>query len=124
GGRPGRGVSTFLAAVEAKGGGLGVDRGILGGGVGVRAAGGLEVLPASTVAAIRAAEEATAGYNDGLALTIAVAYGGHDEIIDAVRALLREAADEGKALSDAIETITPASIARHLYMAGLPDPDL
>src|SRR5262249_47951172 len=90
----------------------------------VKAAGRLEMLPASTVAAIRAAEEATASYNDGLALTIAVAYGGHDEIIDAVRGLLREAAGEGKALADTMWAVTPASIARHLYMAGLPDPDL
>jgi len=117
-------VSTILAAVEAKVAALARDPRIHQRRVRVKAAGRLEMLPASTVAAIRAAEEATAGYNDGLALTIAVAYGGHDEIIDAVRALLREAADEGKALSDAIETITPASIARHLYMAGLPDPDL
>jgi hypothetical protein len=66
----------------------------------------------------RAAEEATGRYDDGLVLTIAVAYGDHDEITDAVRALLREAAVEGKALADAIETVTPAAIARHLYMAG------
>jgi short-chain Z-isoprenyl diphosphate synthase len=117
-------VSGILAAVEAKVAALARDPRIHQRRVRVKAAGRLEMLPASTVAAIRAAEEATAGYNDGLALTIAVAYGGHDEIIDAVRALLREAADEGKALADAIEAVTPASIARHLYMAGLPDPDL
>ena len=58
-----------------------------------------------------------------MALTIAIAYGGHDEITDAVRALLRAAANEGKALAEAIEAVTPAAIARHLYMAGLPDPD-
>src|SRR5207342_1799827 len=90
----------------------------------VKAAGRLELLPAPTVAAIRAAEEATATYDDGLALTIAIAYGGHDEISDAVRTLLRAAANEGKALAEAIEAVTPAAIARHLYMAGLPDPDL
>ena len=38
--------------------------------------------------------------------------------------LLRAAANEGKALAEAIEAVTPAAIARHLYMAGLPDPDL
>jgi hypothetical protein len=51
-------------------------------------------------------------------------YGGHDEITDSVRTLLRAAANEGNALAEAIETVTPAAIARHLYMAGLPDPDL
>jgi hypothetical protein len=38
--------------------------------------------------------------------------------------LLRQAANEGKALVEAIEAVTPAAIARHLYMASLPDPDL
>ena len=33
--------------------------------------------------------------------------------------LLRAAANEGKALAEAIEAVTPAAIARHLYMAGL-----
>jgi len=114
----------ILAAIEAKVAALAGDPRIHQRRVRVKAAGRLEMLPASTVAAIRAAEEATAGYDDGLALTIAVAYGGHDEITDAVRALLREAADEGKPLADAIEAVTPAAIARHLYMAELPDPDL
>jgi short-chain Z-isoprenyl diphosphate synthase len=117
-------VSGILAAVEAKVAVLARDPRIHQQRVRVKAAGRLEMLPASTVAAIRAAEEATASYDDGLALTIAVAYGGHDEITDSVRALLREVANEGKALAEAIEAVTPAAIARHLYMAGLPDPDL
>jgi short-chain Z-isoprenyl diphosphate synthase len=57
-------------------------------------------------------------------LTIAVAYGGREEIIDAVRALLKTEALQGAALSEAIERITPEAIARHLYAADLPDPDL
>jgi short-chain Z-isoprenyl diphosphate synthase len=68
-------------------------------------------VPAPTVAAIRTAEEATATYDDGLALTIAIAYGGHDEITDAVRALLRAAANEGKALAEAIEASVTAAIS-------------
>ena len=117
-------VSGILAAVEAKLAALAQDPRIHQQRVRVKAAGRLELLPAPTVAAIRAAEEATATYDDGLALTIAIAYGGHDEITDAVRTLLRAAANEGKALAEAIEAVTPAAIARHLYMAGLPDPDL
>jgi short-chain Z-isoprenyl diphosphate synthase len=45
----------------------------------------LELLPASTIGAIRQVEIATAGY-DALTLTIAVGYGGREEICDAVRA--------------------------------------
>ena len=122
--RPAAEVSGILAAFEAKVSALAQDPRIHQQRVRVKAAGRLEMLPPSAVAVIRAAEEATASYRDGLTLTIAVAYGGHDEITDAVRALLREAAREGKALAETVETVTPAAIARHLYMAGLPDPDL
>ena len=117
-------VSGILAAIETKLAALAQDPRIHQQRVRVKAAGRFELLPAPTVAAIRAAEEATANYDDGLALTIAVAYGGHDEITDAVRTLLRAAANEGKTLAEATEAVTPPAIARHLYMAGLPDPDL
>lgn len=122
--RPASEVSNILAAVEAKLAALVQDPRIHRHRVRVRAAGRLDLLPESTTAAIRSAEAATAEYVDGLALTVAVAYGGHDEIVDAVRALLGEVAAENKTLGEAIEAITPAAINRHLYMAGLPDPDL
>ena len=56
----------------------------------MQAIGRLDVLPESTLAAIRTAEEATAGY-DAMLLSIAVAYGGREEIADAVREMLVEA---------------------------------
>jgi short-chain Z-isoprenyl diphosphate synthase len=90
----------------------------------VKAVGRIEMLPRSTVAVIRAAEEATASYLDGLTVTIAVGYGGHDEITDAVRGLLGKAMTQGKTLAETIEAITPTAIASHLYLAGVPDPDL
>ena len=49
----------------------------------VRAIGRLDILPESVVVAIRAAEVATAQY-DSTTLTIAAAYGGREEIVDAV----------------------------------------
>jgi short-chain Z-isoprenyl diphosphate synthase len=89
----------------------------------VRAIGRLALLPEPVLAAITAAEQATAGY-DGMELNIAVAYGGRQEIADAVRGLLRDLATKGATLSQAADGITPESIAEHLYTAGLPDPDL
>ena len=89
----------------------------------VQAIGKLELLPASLREAIRAASDATEDY-DGMTLTIAVAYGGRDEIVDAVRSLLAEQAERGLTVVDAIAEITRAAIARHLYTAGSPDPDL
>ena len=57
-------------------------------------------------------------------MTIAVAYGGRDEIVDAMRGLLAEQAERGLAIEDAIRDITRDAIERHLYTAGAPDPDL
>jgi short-chain Z-isoprenyl diphosphate synthase len=121
--RPTEQVSGILAAIEAKMRSLAEDPQIHRQRVRVQAIGKLKLLPASTLAAIGAASEATAGYN-GMILTIAVAYGGREEIADAVQALLYEEMRKGATLADAIERITPAAISRHLYMAGSPDPDL
>jgi short-chain Z-isoprenyl diphosphate synthase len=122
-GRPADQVSGILAAVESKVRALATDPQIHSRRVRVRAIGRLELLPPSTIAAIRAAETATAAY-DGMTLTIAVAYGGHEEIVDAVRALLRKEHYRGRDLEAAIEQVTPAAIGENLYLAALPNPDL
>jgi hypothetical protein len=56
--------------------------------------------------------------------TIAVAYGDRDEIVDAVRALLADQAERGLTVVDAAREVTRDAIARQLYLAGSPDPDL
>ena len=116
-------ISGILAAVESKIAALASDPLTHRQRIRVRAIGRLDILPASVVAAIRMAEAATAQY-DSLTLTIAVAYGGREEIADAVRSLLRDEAAQGIALPNIIERVTPEAIARHLYAADLPDPDL
>ena len=57
-------------------------------------------------------------------LTIAAAYGGREEIIDAMQSMLREQLAQKRSLKDAIEMITPEAVARCLYAPDLPDPDL
>jgi short-chain Z-isoprenyl diphosphate synthase len=89
----------------------------------VRASGRLDVLPASVLAAIGAATEATKSY-DAMCINIAVAYGGREEIIDAVRRLLVEKNKLGKTPAEIASELTPADIAGYLYTADLPDPDL
>src|SRR5262249_22606957 len=76
-----------------------------------------------TPAAVRAAEAATKDYTD-MHLTIAAAYGGREEIVDAVRALLRQQLAQNKTLKEVIELVTPEAIGRSLYAPHLPDPDL
>jgi short-chain Z-isoprenyl diphosphate synthase len=122
-GRPAAEVSGILAALEGKLLALVQDPQIHQRRVQVRTIGRLELLPESTVVAIRAARKATASHG-GMLLTIAVAYDGREEIVDATRALLIESARSGCSLAQAIETITTAAIGDHLYTAGDPDPDL
>lgn len=121
--RPPEQVSGIFAAVEAKLLSLIDDPQIHRQRVRVQTIGRLELLPDHTVAAIRAAREATAGY-DGMVLTIAIAYGGHEEIVDSVRALLNKEVERGSSLRAAIDLITPETIREHLYSAGVSDPDL
>jgi short-chain Z-isoprenyl diphosphate synthase len=59
-----------------------------------------------------------------MCINIAVAYGGREEIIDAMRKLLVEKDHQGKTLISVAHELTPADIARHLYSADLPEPDL
>jgi undecaprenyl diphosphate synthase len=54
--------------------------------------------------------------NDRLVLNVAFNYGGRDEIVQAVREIVRSGARP--------EDITEETIAQHLFTAGIPDPDL
>lgn len=116
-------VSAILAAVEAKVNMLATDPQVHQRQVRVRAVGKLDLLPDSTLNALRAAERATAGY-DTMVLSIALAYGGREEIADAIRALLKERSKQGDSLQEIIDGITQSEIGRYLYAADLPDPDL
>lgn len=89
----------------------------------VNAVGALDLLPTSTVAALKAAEERTADRH-GLTVNVAVGYGGRREIADAVRSLLQEHAASGGTLEELAEIIDVDHIAEHLYTKGQPDPDL
>ena len=121
--RPPAQISAILAAVESKLNALAGDARIHRQRVRIRAVGRVEILPESTRRAIEAADLATAGY-DGMILTIAVAYGGREEIADAVRAMLRERSNAGAMLADVVEEVTPKRIGQYLYTVDLPDPDL
>ncbi len=84
-------------------------------GVQLRHIGDLTPLSDDLKASIRHAVELTR-HNDRLIANIAFNYGGRDEIVRAVRAIVAEGV--------AAEAITDELIAAHLDTAGLPDPDL
>ena len=90
----------------------------------VHLAGDQAALPESTARALAHAVAATADCPTGAHLTLAVGYGGRQELVDAVRGLLHAHADSGRPVRALAEELTSDHIARHLYTAGSPDPDL
>lgn len=88
----------------------------------VRVIGQRERLPARVADAVEALEVSTADH-DGMLLTIALAYGGREEISDAVKDMLREARDEGRSIESLLPDISADALERHLYTTGVPDPD-
>ena len=83
------------------------------------AIGRLEELPAE----VRAKLDETirlSSRNTGMVLSLALAYGGRNEIVDAVRRLALEV-KEGKRSP---ESIDEGAISKYLYDPGAPDPDL
>jgi short-chain Z-isoprenyl diphosphate synthase len=121
--RPPEELSGLFAAIENKLGRLVHDPRLHHRRIRVRAVGRLDLIPPSTLAVIRATEEATRIY-DAMTLTIAVAYGGREEISDAVKAFLSQRLAKGQDLASVIDQVTPAAISEHLYSVELPDPDL
>ena len=116
-------VQGLLSVIEAKLDAVARDPHVHRRRVRVRAVGKLDLLTDSTLAAIRRAEQATAEY-EGPVLTFALAYGGRQEIADAVRGLIRDRAKQGASVEEIIESVSQEEIARYLYTADLPDPDL
>jgi len=82
-------------------------------GVRVRFLGRISSLPAEVQKKMRKAEEETAA-NKKYSLNLLLAYGGRNEILDAVNL----------ALSKRLRRVDEASFSSLLYTAGIPDPDL
>ena len=90
--------------------------------VAVRFVGSLDLLPQRL---LDAAKELEAACNTGSRhVTIALAYGGRQEIVDATRELVDGLAEEGVAGAAMSERITAESLSAFMYSADLPDPDL
>ncbi|MFD7906455.1 polyprenyl diphosphate synthase [Kitasatospora sp. NPDC059747] len=90
----------------------------------VHLAGLTDALPDSTARALKEAVEVTRTCTTGAHVTLAVGYGGRQEVVDAVRDLMYARAEGGASLTEVADALTVDDIAPHLYTAGQPDPDL
>ncbi len=88
-------------------------------GIRLRIIGERDKLPPDVARQLSDAEDLTAG-GARLNLTVALSYGGRQEIVSAARRLARAVA-EGRLQA---EEITEESFTEALFTAGLPDPDL
>ena len=98
---------------------ISVDPRIHGRGVRVQVVGRLDMLPQRVKKSIENAESVTSQYTD-FTFTVCLAYGGREEIVDAVKSV---AADHASGDLD-IDSINSSEITKRMYAAELPDPDL
>ena len=89
----------------------------------IQPVGALSTLPAALQEQLECSARRTAD-NPGPHLNIAVGYGGRQEIVDAVREVLADAAARGESLTGMAESLSVEHISDHLYTRGQPDPDL
>ncbi|MFD9431574.1 isoprenyl transferase [Streptomyces sp. NPDC060002] len=82
-----------------------------------------DILPSHVQTALKVAEESTS-HVDGILVNVAIGYGGRQEIADAVRSMIVDAADKGTSMEDLADSVSVDLIGRHLYTGAQPDPDL
>jgi short-chain Z-isoprenyl diphosphate synthase len=116
-------VEALFRLFETKTREIGRDREVHDNKIRVRYIGQIELLPESLQKEIREVEEATSGY-DQYVLNIAMAYGGREEIIEAVRRYLEARRDEGESVEEIVDGLESAAIEPYLYTSGQPEPDL
>ena len=92
----------------------------------VRTVGDLELLGEEPARRLRDAVESTESEatTGTFHVNVAVGYGGRQEIVDAVRALLGKELANGASGDQLIEAVTAEAISENLYTSGQPDPDL
>ncbi len=88
-------------------------------GIRIRAIGQIETLPRKVRDAIEYAEQKTKDYKN-YTYNIAVAYGGRQELVSAIKKIAGSVRNGDTRLEDIDENL----VSKYLYTDGLPDPDL
>ncbi len=62
-------------------------------------------------------------HRTGMLLQVALAYGGREEVVDAVKKYLQAQEEEGASIATARERLTEEELSHFVYTASVPDPD-
>jgi short-chain Z-isoprenyl diphosphate synthase len=89
----------------------------------IRPVGSMELLPRKMVDQLNDVASKTKGIK-GVLINVAIGYGGRSEIADAVKSIITSPGNADKNAAEIAGLISVDEIGRHLYTAGLPDPDL
>jgi short-chain Z-isoprenyl diphosphate synthase len=92
-------------------------------GIRIRPIGRLELLPPSSLRALRDVETATQRH-DQMLLNVGLGYGGRQEIVDAVEGYLRESFRRGATSDEILQGLSLDTIEKYLCTGDCPDPDL
>lgn len=88
----------------------------------VRFIGSLDLLPEDLIESTRRLEARCS--SGSRRVTIALAYGGRQEIVDAVKGLVSDLAADGVEASALADSIDPEALSARMYASDLPDPDM
>jgi len=99
-----------------------IPRSPAGRNVKVKFIGSLDLLPSDLVESAKQLEERC--QSGSRRVTIALAYGGRQEIVDAVKDLVTDLARQGVSVEDIAEHIDREAMSSRMYASDLPDPDL
>ncbi len=89
----------------------------------IKPLGALDLLPDWLHEKLKTVEAQSKGVSK-IVVNVAIGYGGRREIVDAVRNYIRTGVGAGKSADEIADQISSDEIGKHLYTAGLPDPDL
>ena len=89
----------------------------------IKPLGALELLPKWLQEKLKKVEAASKG-RAKVVVNVAIGYGGRREIVDAVRNYIQDGVTHGQSADEIAKKLSIDEIGKHLYTAGMPDPEL
>jgi short-chain Z-isoprenyl diphosphate synthase len=89
----------------------------------IKPLGALELLPQWLQDKLKKVEAASKG-RAKVVVNVAIGYGGRREIVDAVRNYIQDGVTHGQSADEIAQKLSIDEIGKHLYTAGMPDPEL